>query len=31
MREQGIDPIPIWRKIEDICIKSIISAEKKMF
>lgn len=31
MLEQGIDPLPIWRKIEDICVKTIISAEQKMF
>lgn len=31
MVEQGIDPLPIWKKIEDICIKTIISAEHKMF
>ena len=27
MREQGIDDVPIWRKIEDICIKTVLSAE----
>jgi hypothetical protein len=27
MQEQGIEPGPIWRKIEDVCIKTIISAE----
>jgi hypothetical protein len=27
MREQGIDDIVIWKKIEDICIKTILSAE----
>lgn len=31
MQEQGIDPVPIWKKIEDVCIKSILSAEQKMF
>ncbi len=31
MRESGIDDIEIWRKIEDICIKTIISAENQMF
>lgn len=31
MVEQGIDPLPIWKKIEDICTKTIISAEHKMF
>jgi len=28
MREQGIDDVPIWRKIEDICIKTVLSAEQ---
>jgi hypothetical protein len=28
MREQGIDDITIWKKIEDICIKTILSAEQ---
>jgi len=27
MREQGIDDVAIWRKIEDICIKTVLSAE----
>lgn len=27
MQEQGIDDGPIWRKIEDICLKTVISAE----
>lgn len=31
MREQGIDDIAIWKKIEDICIKTILSAEQQMF
>lgn len=31
MKEQGIDCRPIWKKIEDICIKTIISAEHKIF
>jgi hypothetical protein len=31
MKEQGIDPQPIWKKIEDVVIKTIIAAEQKMF
>mmetsp|Transcript_38856 Transcript_38856/g.28141 ORF Transcript_38856/g.28141 Transcript_38856/m.28141 type:complete len:228 (-) Transcript_38856:808-1491(-) len=30
-REQGIDDSAIWRKIEDICIKTILSAEPFIF
>ena len=31
LRAQGIDDSAIWRKIEDICIKTVISAEPFMF
>lgn len=31
MVEQGIDPLPIWRKIEDIVVKTILAAEQKLF
>ena len=31
LRAQGIDDHSIWRKIEDICIKTVISAEPFMF
>ena len=31
LRAQGIDDSIIWRKIEDICIKTVISAEPFMF
>ena len=31
LRAQGIDDTVIWRKIEDICIKTVISAEPFMF
>ena len=31
LRKQGIDDGLIWRKIEDICIKTVISAEPFMF
>ena len=31
LRAQGIDDSVIWRKIEDICIKTVISAEPFMF
>ena len=31
LRAQGIDDTAIWRKIEDICIKTVISAEPAMF
>lgn len=30
-REQGIDDTAIWRKIEDIVIKTILGAESYMF
>ena len=30
-KEQGIDDKGIWRKIEDVCIKTVISAEPYMF
>ena len=30
MREQGIDDKKIWRKIENICIKAIISVENTL-
>mmetsp|Transcript_19100 Transcript_19100/g.23637 ORF Transcript_19100/g.23637 Transcript_19100/m.23637 type:complete len:212 (-) Transcript_19100:600-1235(-) len=31
LRAQGIDDTAIWKKIEDICIKTVISAEPAMF
>lgn len=31
LRAQGIDDSTIWKKIEDICIKTVISAEPAMF
>ena len=31
LREQGIDDSVIFRKIEDICIKTVLSAEPFMF
>ncbi len=31
LKAQGIDDTVIWRKIEDICIKTVISAEPYMF
>jgi len=30
-REQGIDPTGIWKKIEDIAIKTILAAEPVLF
>ena len=30
-QEQGIDDKAIWRKIEDVCIKTVLSAEPYMF
>jgi hypothetical protein len=31
LRTQGIDDAAIWRKIEDIAVKSIIACEQYMF
>jgi hypothetical protein len=31
MREQGIDDVAIWKKIEDIVVKTIIAGEPAMF
>jgi len=30
-REQGIDDATVWRKIEDVCIKTVLAAEPYMF